>query len=144
MPRSPVAPLQGKETEREGRNVANKKRGGVGRQIAHQENAERPHDGGQNAQESCGTQLPPSRVRKLNSHDVSVENKKRKYTRKRNLDQQQDGGQKRICFRNERQQVAGAEPPPRAPTQQPQVTAPLSNTGQDDTDGPGSPAAVLR
>ena len=68
-------------------------------------------------QDVCVVGLPPSRVRKLSSHDFSVENKKRKYSRKRKLDQQLDGGQKRICFR-------------------------ISNAGHD-IDVPGPPSEVL-
>ena len=58
--------------------------------------------------------------------------KKRKYTRKRNLDQQHDGGQKKICFRSGQQLGAGVNPPQHAPALQPHVTAPLHVTGQDD------------
>ena len=60
------------------------------------------------------------------------------------MDQQQDGGQKRICFRNEQQQEAGAEPLQQAPALQPQATAPLRDTGQDDPGNPGPLCAGLK
>jgi len=58
-----------------------------------------PPVGGTQAQDDCATELPPSRVRKLNQHDLSVGDKRRRRGNKRKLDLQHDVGQKRICFR---------------------------------------------
>ena len=57
-----------------------------------------PPEGGTQAQDDCVTELPPSRVRKLNQHDLSVEDKRRRRGNKRKLDLQHDAGQRRICF----------------------------------------------
>ena len=91
-----------------------------------------PPDGGREIQGCRGAQVPPSRVRKLSAHDDTVASNRRKYTRKGNLDQQHDGGQKKICFCSGQQLGAGFNLPQQAPALQPQVTAPLHDTGQDD------------
>ena len=57
-----------------------------------------PPVGGTQAQDDCATELPPNRVRKLNQHDLSVEEKRRRRGYKRKLDPQHDAGQGRICF----------------------------------------------
>ena len=121
--------------------AAKKMRGGADRQTAPLGKKERPSEGGQRAQDVCEAQLPPNRVRKLNSHDVSVENEKRKYNRKRNLDQQLDGGQKRICFRINKQ-LDDAAGPARDPAQQPHLRT-LSRNAALETDVPGPPPEVL-
>ena len=50
------------------------------------------------AQDDCAAELPPSRVRKLNKHDLSVDERRRGRGNKRKLDQRLDAGQGRICF----------------------------------------------
>ena len=93
--------------------------------------------------------LPSSRVRRLNSHDVSVENKRRKYTRKRELDQQHDGGQKIICLRKEQQQVASSVredtfvpgPPPEVLRLEEPFSAGTGREGRNQAAGSGAHAA---
>ena len=82
--------------------------------MAQPLSAQRPPEGGTQAQEGCMFDLPPSRVRKLSLHDLSVENKKRRCNRKRKLDLQHDVGQKRICFRipNPGHEIEVPGPPP--------------------------------
>ena len=91
-----------------------------------------PPDGGREIQGCRGAQVPPSRVRKLSARDDTVASKRRKYTRKRTLDQQHDGGQKKICFRSGQQLGVGVNPSQQIPALQHQVTAPLHSTGQED------------
>ena len=57
-----------------------------------------PPVGGTQAQDDSAPEFPPSRVRKLNQHDLSVGDKRRRRGNKRKLDLQHDVGQKRICF----------------------------------------------
>ena len=71
----------------------------AGRSTARPLSAQRHPEGGIQAQDGHRPGLHPSRVRKLNSHDLSVESKKRRSGRKRKLDQQHDVGQKKICSR---------------------------------------------
>ena len=106
--------------------------GGGGHLATPPDDDAQPPNGGRESQGCRDGQVPSSRVRKLSARDDTVANKRRKYTRKRTLDQQHDGGQKKICFRSGQQLGVGVNPSQQTPALQPQVTAPFHSTGQED------------
>ena len=113
--------------------------GGSGQQAAPPDDATQPPDGGGENQGCRDDQVPLSRVRRLSARDDTVPNKRRKYTKqgrgsKRVLDQQLDGGQKRICFHSRQQLGIGVEPSHQIPVLQQQGAVPLQSTGQTNPD----------
>ena len=79
--------------------AAKRRRQEADRSTARPLSTQRHPEGGIQAQDGHRPGLHPSRVKKLSSHDLSVESKKRRSCRKRKLDQLHDVGQKKICFR---------------------------------------------